>query len=527
MRVTRRTLFASTLASFAAPALIRSAHADAQPIVLKLHHSFSAVSAVHDKFLSPWARKVEADSGGRIHIDLFPSMQLGGAPAALFDQARNGDAEIVWAAPRQTPGRFPKIETFDLPFLPSRRALVSSKALQDFAALNLKDEFADVHPICFSCADRGVIHAYNPVRTTDDLKDLKLHVQTRLAGEALHALGAAPVPMPSAELPMALNQRVVDGCVDPWHLLPPFRLGDLLKNHTEFSDWSFSSTTYVLAMNQAAYDKLPRDLKTVLDNNSGQLAAGMAGTMWDIQANAVAQNAAQSGDIIVTLLPEAVAHWRKATDPVVADWIKDMKEQKADGGKLIASARLLLMKYANLPEPQPPQNLPAPEQDVSQPPPAQANSDSATISPNVNPPAAPKPSPVAKPAPAPSPPPSAVAKPAPPAAAAVPKPTPPAAAPPSPAPVAKPLGPTAPAQTATQAPPIAPPKPAISVAPPVKPAPVAPAPPTAASTAPAPVVKPVPPPVTPPTPPAPPAAAPVPTPAPAVKPAAKALNIPL
>ena len=41
---------------------------------------------------------------------------------------------IVWALPCNTPGRFPKIEAFELPFVPSRRALVSSKALDDYAA---------------------------------------------------------------------------------------------------------------------------------------------------------------------------------------------------------------------------------------------------------------------------------------------------------------------------------------------------------------------------------------------------------
>src|SRR5271155_5449098 len=235
------------MAWLAAPTVMRLARADAPPITLKLHHFFSAVSSGHDKFLVPWARQVEADSGGRLRIDIFPSMQLGGAPAALFDQARDGDADIVWAVPSLTPGRFPKTETFELPFLPSRRALVSSKALQDFAALYLRDEFDDIHPLCFSCTDRGVIHSYDPVRTIEDLKDLKLHVQTRLAGEAVRALGAEPVSMPSEELPMAISQRVVDGCLDPWHLVPPFRLNDLLKNHTEFSDWSLSSTTFVLA----------------------------------------------------------------------------------------------------------------------------------------------------------------------------------------------------------------------------------------------------------------------------------------
>src|SRR5487761_613207 len=99
MRVVRRRFLFSTLASLAAPAVIRMARADTLPIALKLHHAFSAVSSVHDKFLSPWARKLEAESNGRIRIDIFPSMELGGAPAQLFDQARNGDADIVWAAP--------------------------------------------------------------------------------------------------------------------------------------------------------------------------------------------------------------------------------------------------------------------------------------------------------------------------------------------------------------------------------------------------------------------------------------------
>ncbi len=252
MRVARRTFLASTLASLAAPAVLRMARADARPITLKLQHSFSAVSSVHDKFLSPWARKVETESGGRIRIDVFPSMQLGGAPAQLFDQARDGAADIVWAAPGLMPGRFPKIETFELPFLPSRRALVSSRALQDFAAIFLKEEFAEVRPLCFSCSDRGVVHADAPVRSIEDVKGRKLHVQTRLAGEAVRVLGAQPVPMPSVELPAAIAEHVVDGCVDPWHMVPPLRLNDVLKAHTEFSDLSLSSRTYVLAMNKDA-----------------------------------------------------------------------------------------------------------------------------------------------------------------------------------------------------------------------------------------------------------------------------------
>ena len=500
MRVARRNFMAFTLASLAAPAVMRLARADTAPITFKLHHAFSAVSSVHEKFLAPWARKVEADANGRIHIDIFPSMELGGAPAQLFDQARDGDADIVWTAPGLTPGRFPGIETFELPFLPSRRALVSSRALQDFAPIYLKDEFVEVHPLCFSCSDRGVIHGYTPVRSIEDIKDLKLHVQTRLAGEAMQELGAHPVPMPSEELPTALTERVIDGCVDPWHMVPPFRLNDLLKAHTEFSDLSLSSRTYVLAMNKPAYERLPGDLKAVFDKNSNEIAANMAGTMWDLQAHAVAENVAETGDVIVTLLPEAVAHWRKATEPVVTAWLKDMKEAKFDGGKMMASAHALVAKYAILPEPQPPQ---APPQQEAVTEPQQPRSAGVTTTiPNAAQPA------IAGRKPPPAAPHMATQTPAPPVSIAKPAPAAPAAPPTvkpihgPPARVAPPAPP--PAHIATPAPP---PAPTAPVAPPAP----HPAPPVSA----APIVKPVIPP------------APAPAPAPAPVPPPKTLNIPL
>jgi len=503
MGIARRTFLASSIGTAIAPAIVRVACADTPPITLKLHHAFSAVSGVHDKFLLPWTRKIETESGGRLHVDIFPSMQLGGAPATLFDQARDGSADIVWTSPTLTPGRFAKIETFELPFLPSRRALVSSRALTDFAAANLQDEFRDFYTICFSCSDSAAIHATRPMRTTEDMKDFKLHVQTRLAAEAMLALGARPVMMPSAQLPAAITEHVVDGCLDPWHLVPPLRLNDLLRTHTEFSDHSPSARTYVLAMNKASYERLPRELKSVIDSNSGQVAAAMAGAMWDQQAAAVANMVVEHGDLIVTLLPEAVARWRKATEPVIDAWRKEMKEQKIDGGKLIAAANALLAKYANEPEPQASRAAPpTQEQAVAEPlqpqpsaapnpgsPPASAGPSTGQPVRSAVRPAPPQPQPPARPA-AVSP---AQVSSAPPSAAA-----PPAAAPSTAAAPGAANAPTAPATSvakplAAPAPPVS--APAAAATPPAPPPPAPAARPSVAVAPPPPAASPMPKPV--------------------------------
>ena len=372
MRWTRRTLVASTLASLATPAILRLARADAPQVTFKLHHSFSAVSAPHEKFLAPWARKVEAESGGRIRIDLFPSMQLGGAPAHLLDQARDGLADIVWAAPGAWPGRFPKSEVFELPFVLSHRALVNSKAMEDFAAANLQDEFHEVHPLCFSCRDRGVLHTARAIKSIADLRGLRLHVPNRLAGESVHALGAQGVSVPTPQVPMALIAHAIDGCLDPWDAVPGLRFNDSLKNHTDFAEHALSTSTFVLAMNKQAYERLPHELKTVIDSNSGQTGAGMAGTMWDLEASAVAGAARDRGDDVVVLSGEALSPWRKATEPVIALWQKQMTERKLDGDKLLAGVNSLLTKYADEPEPEPPQAVrpveqPAEQQAVTEP----------------------------------------------------------------------------------------------------------------------------------------------------------------
>jgi len=352
MRSSRRAFLASMLMSVATPAVLRRARADAPQMTLKLHHALSAVSAVHEKFLAPWARKVEADSSNRIRIELFPSMQLGGAPAQLFDQARDGIADIVWAAPGAAPGRFARSETFELPFVLSHRALVNSKALTDFADVNLQDEFRDFHPLCFSCRDHGVLHTARAIKSIDDVRGLRLHAPNRLAGESVRALGAHGVSVPVPQVPMALSARVIDGCLDPWDAVPGLRLGDSLKQHTDFAEQALSSATFVLAMNKQAYERLPQEAKIAFDDNSGQPAASLAGAMWDLEAKAIAGAARDRGETVVVISGNDLVRWRRATEPVIAAWQKQMKERKLDGGKLLAEVHALLAKYADEPEPQ-------------------------------------------------------------------------------------------------------------------------------------------------------------------------------
>src|SRR5215470_14420779 len=99
MRLSRRALIKLSTAAVAAPTLLRLRAAKAAEVVLRLHHFLPAKSNVHSRLLDPWAKKVGELSGGKAEIQIFPSMQLGGKPPELYDQAKDGVADIVWTLP--------------------------------------------------------------------------------------------------------------------------------------------------------------------------------------------------------------------------------------------------------------------------------------------------------------------------------------------------------------------------------------------------------------------------------------------
>jgi TRAP-type C4-dicarboxylate transport system substrate-binding protein len=180
----------------------------------------------------------------------------------------------------------------------------------------------------------------------EDLKGLKLRSPTRLTGEALKALGATAIGMPIPQVPESLAQKVIDGCVVPWEVVPSIRVHELVRNHTEIvGSPTLYAATFFLAMNKAKYEGLPADLRAALDKCSGMVFAEMAGNMWDTQAVNVRAMVAKRGNAIIQLTPEERARWVKTTEPVHAAWIEQVKAKGLDGAALIKSGRDLIAKY--------------------------------------------------------------------------------------------------------------------------------------------------------------------------------------
>lgn len=317
-------------------------------VTLKVHHFLPTGSTAHAKLLVPWCERIEQDSGGRLKCQIFPSMQLGGTPPQLYDQARDGVADVIWTLPGYTAGRFPTMEVFELPFMIGD-AEAASKAAWEFYEKYGQDEFRDVKPLAVHVHDAGYLHTREkPVRTLADFRGLKLRAPTRQTNRLLAALGATPVSMPVTGLADAMSKGVIDGAVIPWEVVPAVKVQEIARFHTETDPNvpALYTAVFLLAMNRKTYDALAPELKSVIDRHSGLALSGQAGRLWEEQ-KAPARNLALSRGNAVYVVPAAeLAQWQQAAQPVLADWVRDMGKRGADGNTLLADARALIARHA-------------------------------------------------------------------------------------------------------------------------------------------------------------------------------------
>lgn len=343
MKITRK-LFLGAVAGAAALALTPAAFA--QNVSLRFHQMLPPQAAIPANAIKPWAEKVEKESGGRIKVQLFPSMQLGGKPPELFDQAKDGVVDIIWTVLGYTPGRFPKSEVFELPFS-SGDAESSSRAFWEYVQKNAQDEYKDVHLIAVHTHGPGLFHSKDPITKLEDLKGMKVRGGSRVINIMLEQLGATPVGLPVPAVGEALSKGVIAATTIPWEVTPALKVTQIVKNHTGFSGAKGLYTqTFAVAMNKGAYDKLPADLKKVIDANSGIETAAMFGRVMDQGDKAGLEIAKKAGNNLITLDAAETNRWQRAAAGVRATWYKEVGGKGIDGPKLAAEAEALIAKHS-------------------------------------------------------------------------------------------------------------------------------------------------------------------------------------
>jgi TRAP-type C4-dicarboxylate transport system substrate-binding protein len=298
------------LAVFAACVLIVQDVA-AHGVTLDLYHPLPAESAFHRAFLVPWARKVAQDSGNRINIHLHAASAGPVATKGLYEQAEDGDADLVWVPIRTSVERFPRLGIVDAPFM-AHTAQGASRAVSEYVRINdlLDRDLAGVRVLAVHVADGTQLHwSGAAVTPSAEVTGRRIAVASSVDAALLAALGAMPVQVPTASVTSTVNEGAAEGALLAWS-----EAGGVAGTHVEAGPGSagMTSALFVLAMSPASYRTLADDLKAVIEANSGKETAAWIGRVLDEAAAESRKAAAARGDAVRAMTSAERDKWMQA-----------------------------------------------------------------------------------------------------------------------------------------------------------------------------------------------------------------------
>lgn len=295
---------------------------------------------VHENHLRPFVEAVMADSDGRISIDLQP-VGVFGAPAQAYELVENGVIDMAWTVQGYTGGRFPESSVFELPFLFDRAEHGSAALWTMFEEGHFDRDYGSVKPLAlYMHRPYGLFTTGRVVETVEDMSGLRVRTPSAVVGQALELLGATQVGMQVTEMPESLRLGTIDSSVFPWEAITLFGLEDSLEVLT---DAQIAAPRFIVVMNRNSYDRLPDDLKEIVDRHSGLDFSRAIGAGLDARELEDKARFDEMAGYQVIELDEAVREeMMSLTAPLIETWTADMEQRGVDGTAMLDRARELL-----------------------------------------------------------------------------------------------------------------------------------------------------------------------------------------
>jgi TRAP-type transport system periplasmic protein len=327
------------IAASAVVLMLAATPTPAQEIRLKLSHFAPPTHNHHVNVILPWVEEVKRKTNGKVEITVFPGAALC-KPPQQYDCAKSGIADMAWAVTGWTPGRFPMTSVIELPYM-HRTAATGSQMLADLYEKFLKKEYDDVYVLYMNVHPAGHVHTHSKlVRTLEDFKGMKIRTPTATVGDLLDMLGATKVGMPANQIYESMAQKVIDGFGMPFEALPPFRLNEVSRFHTEVGMYT---TAFGMFANKARFDALPPDVKKVLVETTSP-ASGYwkrVGESWDRAEVVGRKSVVDRKNEIYTLPKDERKRWREAVRGLDEKWAAALEAKGLPGKALLKEAREL------------------------------------------------------------------------------------------------------------------------------------------------------------------------------------------
>ena len=328
------------LAAIAAVAALGTSRADAQTIELK-YALFTPPTNFINKEAMRWADEIKQKSGGKLVLNLFHSSQMG-PPPRHYDLARTGVSDISYVLQGFTPGRFPLTELVQLPgLMPTGKA--SSQAMQELLPQFLEKEYVGTRVLYLFGAPSVPVLSKRPIRALADMKGMRIRYPDPMHQMLIEALGAIPVSISPTDVPESLNKGTIDAVVMGYSGVTAFQLHQVARYSTEFDS---GGIPFAIVMNPGSYDKLPADLRKLIDDTTGMPVATRMGIAFDDDEAAMRKVTAAAGVEVLKLPAADEARVKELAVKLTDTAVKAAEAKGAPARAFLAAYQAGLGKYA-------------------------------------------------------------------------------------------------------------------------------------------------------------------------------------
>jgi tripartite ATP-independent transporter DctP family solute receptor len=275
---------------------------------------------------SPWtqaaqrfAKKVEADSGGRIRVQVFPDGQLSnGNQVAEFELLKNGTVDFTFHSSIILSTIDPRFSLFSIPWIaPSNEslyALIDGPGQQVWRGL---DKVGVVPLGGYSTSGfRQITNNRVPITKPADLKGLTIRIPgLKLYQAVFRELGVNPVSTSFGELYGALQQGVVDGQENPVSLIFASKFHEIQKHMTL---WNYSADSIGILTNNRLWQDLSAREKQILGDAAAEAASWHRKAAADADRDLLSEMRKRLA--VLELTPQQIAVFRDAMQPVYREW---------------------------------------------------------------------------------------------------------------------------------------------------------------------------------------------------------------
>lgn len=278
---------------------------------LKIADSFPAGHFLVRTLLQPWMDNLAKRTNGGVTFNYFPNQQIGKA-ADMLRLTQAGVVDMAYIAPAYISDKLPLSEVATLPES-FRSSCQGTRAYWKSAREGLlaKQEYEPNKIrliLAVTLPPELVFMAKRKIEKAEDFQGLKLRSSGGAQDLMLRALGAVSVRMSAPDSYESLSRGTMDGLIFTTESIKSYGLEKLVK-HSTFSV-TFGSFVIAYSMSQAAWNKLPDDIKQAIDASSEEVVAKACA---DIEAEQVeVRKQLEEAGLVFDVIPEDATREIKA-----------------------------------------------------------------------------------------------------------------------------------------------------------------------------------------------------------------------